>query len=184
LTGYNFSLGASLFNNLANSYFQTCGETGRSYTFAELFDLSLRVARGLIAQTGLGLDKNEIVGVILPNIPEFAAVVYGATESGFIVTFANPLFTVDEVCRQFTNAGVKCIFTIPSMLPVSQAYQKITSNYKGTILVGGENDLPNRIMSFQVNLMFNASLLTYLFIVLVFFSVICQCRSFSQPTKD
>jgi acyl-CoA synthetase (AMP-forming)/AMP-acid ligase II len=111
----------------------------------------MRVAHGAIAQTGLALEKDDIVGVILPNVPEFPAIVFGITEASRIVTFVNPLFTVDEVCRQFENANVKCIFTVPSMLATAQAYQKRTSGYKGTVVVGGKNDLPNRVLSFEVS---------------------------------
>jgi acyl-CoA synthetase (AMP-forming)/AMP-acid ligase II len=119
-------------------------------TFIELQDLSLRISKGLLAPSGLALDKNSIVGIVLPNIPEFAAVVYGATDAGFIVTFANPLYTVDEICRQFENAGVTSIFTLPALLPIALAYQKKTNNYKGTVCIGGENDLSNKVLGFQV----------------------------------
>jgi 4-coumarate--CoA ligase len=132
-------------------FFQVCGATDRTYTFEQLLELSMRVAHGAIAQTGLALERDDIVGVILPNVAEFPAIVFGITEASRVVTFANPLFTVDEVCRQFGNANVKCIFTVPSMLATAQAYQKRTSCYKGTVVVGGENDLTNGVMSFEVS---------------------------------
>ena len=48
-----------------------CGITGRSYTYAQLADASRHVAAGLAAH---GIRKGDVVGLVSPNIPEFAVV--------------------------------------------------------------------------------------------------------------
>jgi 4-coumarate--CoA ligase len=110
-----------------------------------------KISRGILDPAGLGHQPNDTVGVILPNIPEFAAIVYGATDAGQIVTFANPLYTADEICRQFENAGVTSIFTLPELLPIVQVFQKNTKGYKGTVVVGATvDDRANKVLSYEV----------------------------------
>jgi len=41
----------------------------------------------------VGLGQGDVVGLLLPNIPEYAIATHGAIEAGIIVTFANPLYT-------------------------------------------------------------------------------------------
>lgn len=50
-----------------------------------------RCAQGLMS--ALRLKPGERFGIILPNIPEFTVVIYGAMRAGLVVTFANPLYT-------------------------------------------------------------------------------------------
>lgn len=40
-----------------------------------------------------GLKPGEVVGLLLPNIPEYIIVCHGAMEAGLTVTFVNPLYT-------------------------------------------------------------------------------------------
>lgn len=40
-----------------------------------------------------GMKPGEVVGLMLPNIPEFIITIHGAMEAGLIVTFVNPLYT-------------------------------------------------------------------------------------------
>jgi len=41
----------------------------------------------------VGLRQGDVLGILLPNIPEYAIAIHGAIEAGIIVTFANPLYT-------------------------------------------------------------------------------------------
>lgn len=53
-----------------------------------------RFAQAVLAHCGM--KPREVVGLLLPNIPEFVIVCHGAMEAGLIVTFANPLYTPGE----------------------------------------------------------------------------------------
>jgi 4-coumarate--CoA ligase len=142
------------FNNNCLAFsvnFKINGDSGSYYTFGDLFDVAGKISRGILDPAGLGHQPNDTIGVILPNIPEFAAIVYGATDAGLIVTFANPLYTADEICRQFENAGVTSIFTLPELLPIAQAFKTKTKDYKGTVIVGAMADnRPNKVISYEV----------------------------------
>lgn len=75
-------------------FFQTCGVGERSYNFGMLQMLIDRCAQALLA--GLKLQPGDKIGLILPNIPEFAVICHGAMKAGLIVTFANPLYTAGK----------------------------------------------------------------------------------------
>lgn len=116
----------------------TCGTSGRSYDHGMLRMLVDRCANALIGH--LRLKPGETFGLILPNIPEFAVLIHGGMKAGLVVTFANPLYTADEMSRQFSDCNVKAIATIEMFMPVAKEVSKSLKDYKGTIFVGGEDD--------------------------------------------
>lgn len=71
--------------------FQTCGVSDRSYSYGETRAYSQRFAFACLGQ--LGLTKGDVIGLILPNIPEYVLAIFGGIEAGLVVTFANPLYT-------------------------------------------------------------------------------------------
>lgn len=72
-------------------FFQTCGITGRSYTFEQGRQSCASFARALISK--LKCKKGDVIGLLLPNMPEYVIAIHGAMEAGMIVTFVNPLYT-------------------------------------------------------------------------------------------
>lgn len=54
-----------------------------------------RCAQALLGHCGL--RPNEVIGLLLPNIPEYVIVCHGALEAGLTVTFVNPLYTPGTV---------------------------------------------------------------------------------------
>lgn len=116
----------------------TCAVSGRSYTYGMLRMLTNRCAQALLGHCGL--QQGEVVGLLLPNIPEFVIVCHGAIEAGLTVTFVNPLYTPDEIKRQFENAGVKMIITIPLLLEIATTIGPTLSGYRSTICIGGDDD--------------------------------------------
>ncbi|XP_050304061.1 uncharacterized protein LOC126741607 [Anthonomus grandis grandis] len=116
----------------------TCAVSGRSYTFGMLRMLVNRCAQALLGHCGL--KPGEVVALLLPNIPEFIIVAHGAMEAGLTVTFVNPLYTPDEIKRQFENAGVKMIVTIPLLLEIATTIGPALQGYRSTICIGGDDD--------------------------------------------
>ncbi|XP_026331135.1 probable 4-coumarate--CoA ligase 1 isoform X2 [Hyposmocoma kahamanoa] len=110
-----------------------------------------RCAQGLLSS--LRLTPGERIGIILPNIPEFTVVIHGAMRAGLVVTFANPLYTTDEVRRQFSDCDVKAIVTIEMFMPVALNVAKYLKGYKGTIWIGGEHDKTKNIFGLKPMLM-------------------------------
>ncbi|XP_063828662.1 probable 4-coumarate--CoA ligase 1 isoform X1 [Ostrinia nubilalis] len=129
----------------------TCGVSGRSYDYGMLRMMIERCASALLA--GLKLSPGEHVGLILPNIPEFAVLIHGAMRAGLVVTFANPLYTADEMKRQFADCNVKAIATIEMFMPIAAQVSQALKDYKGTIWVGGEDDKAKGIFGLRSLLM-------------------------------
>lgn len=87
-----------------------CGTTGRKYTYAKLRDhcaaLAIRLRRNL------KLEKNDIVAICLPNIPEYPIAWLGSTEASLITTTVNPMFNSEEMSCQFISSRPKAVFCL------------------------------------------------------------------------
>jgi 4-coumarate--CoA ligase len=95
------------------------------------------------------MKPREVVGLLLPNIPEYIIICHGAIEAGLTVTFVNPLYTPDEIKRQFENAGVKMIVTVPILLEVATTIAPQLQDYRTTVCIGGEDDPSKNVHSLQ-----------------------------------
>jgi len=76
-------------------------------SYRALDTASARVA-GLLAQRGIG--PGERVGVMLPNVPEFAVVYYGVLRAGGVVVPMNPLLKEREVAFYLGDSGARLVF--------------------------------------------------------------------------
>ncbi|XP_053697368.1 uncharacterized protein LOC128744399 [Sabethes cyaneus] len=131
----------------------TCGSSKRSYNYGMIYEMTRRMAHALLAQKGCAMRPKEVVGVLLPNIPEFVPALHGSLLAGLTVTFANPLYTPEEICRQFDNANVRLIVTLPVLLPVAQVYKGKAKKYRGTVCIGGKHNFDENVFGFQQLLM-------------------------------
>jgi long-chain acyl-CoA synthetase len=75
-------------------------------TYAELDETSRRVAGGLIER---GLEPGDRVGLMLPNVPEFAAAYYGILRAGGVVVPMNILLKEREIAYYLGDSGAKLI---------------------------------------------------------------------------
>ena len=76
-------------------------------TYRDLDERSGRVA-GLLAEHGL--RPGDPVGVMLPNVPDFAAVYYGVLRAGGVVVPMNPLLKAREIAYYLSDSGAALIF--------------------------------------------------------------------------
>ncbi|MGT2463690.1 AMP-binding protein [Sinomonas atrocyanea] len=83
----------------------TCGE--EAWTYADLSVAAARAA-GLLARAGV--EPGDRVGVMLPNVPEFAALYYGALRAGAVVVPMNPLLKQREISYYLEDSGAKVLF--------------------------------------------------------------------------
>jgi len=80
---------------------------GSALSYRELDDSSARVATLLGT---LGFVPGDRVGVMLPNVPEFASVYYGVLRAGGVVVPMNVLLKKREVGYYLTDPGAKILF--------------------------------------------------------------------------
>jgi fatty-acyl-CoA synthase len=83
-------------------------------TYAELWDLTSRVARGLLAY---GVKKGDRVGLWAPNRCEWVAVQYAAARIGAILVNLNPAYKTAELEFALRQSGV-------SVLLLARAFRK------------------------------------------------------------
>jgi long-chain acyl-CoA synthetase len=76
-------------------------------TYADLDERSARVA-GLLAADGV--HPGDRVALMLPNVPDFAAVYYGILRAGAVVVPMNPLLKEREVGYYLSDSGARLIF--------------------------------------------------------------------------
>ncbi len=76
-------------------------------TYAELDDATARVA-GLLRDRGL--EPGDRVGIMLPNVPEFAIAYYGVLRAGGVVVPMNMLLKQREVAFYLGDSEAKLIF--------------------------------------------------------------------------
>lgn len=55
--------------------------------------LAVLIRRFGSALTRMGFQKNEVFGIVSPNVPEFPIVLNGASGVGMPVALVNPLYT-------------------------------------------------------------------------------------------
>ncbi|RKQ90026.1 acyl-CoA synthetase (AMP-forming)/AMP-acid ligase II [Mycolicibacterium mucogenicum 261Sha1.1M5] len=92
--------------------------TGAETTYGTLRDQIEAVAGALAAR---GVGPGSVVGLLSPNIPEFATVFHGALRAGATVTTLNALYTPAEIEKQLLDAKATWLFTVSPLLPQAQA---------------------------------------------------------------
>jgi len=89
-----------------------------SYTFAELRTAIHSLAGGLAAR---GVGPETVVGLMAPNMPDYAVVFHGVAVAGGAVTTINPTYGAEEVRHQLTDAGATMLFVVPLFLETAFA---------------------------------------------------------------
>src|SRR6266436_3414400 len=102
--------------NLASNLLDTAsGHAGRvavrvsetAVTYEDLAQASSRVA-GMLRERGV--RPGDPVGIMLPNVAEFAVIYYGVLRAGGVVVPMNPLLKAREVAYYLADSGDRLIF--------------------------------------------------------------------------
>jgi long-chain acyl-CoA synthetase len=91
---------------------------GAAMTYTELDDASARMARLLRAQ---GVQPGDRVGIMLPNVPEFAVAYYGALRAGGVVVPMNVLLKRREVAFYLGDAEAALVIAWHGFADEAQA---------------------------------------------------------------
>ena len=95
--------------------------SGRSLSYAALAAGVSRVAAGLAAR---GFRPGDVLGLFMPNAPEFALAFHGTLTAGGVVTTINSLCTVQDAAFQLRDARARLLVTVPAFMdraaPVAQ----------------------------------------------------------------
>jgi len=111
------------------------GPTGRTYTYRQLAEGTKHVA-GWLSMRGFG--RGDVLGILLPNLPEYFLLFHGAATLGGTVTTINPTYGPEEVAFQLRDSGATLLVTIPMFVEVAE--QAMADSGVTTLIVLGETD--------------------------------------------
>ncbi len=87
----------------------------------------------------LGLVKGDKVAVMMPNCPQYLAVMIGIVRAGLVLVNINPLYTASELEHQLLDSDAKALFIIENF-----AHTFAKTSHKGQIghvIVTGVGDM-------------------------------------------
>jgi long-chain acyl-CoA synthetase len=85
---------------------------GKTITFAQLDDYSRRFAT-FLHETGCG--PGDVVGINLPNLPQYLIAHAGTLRAGCAATGISPLLTPKEMAYQLNDCGAKVMVTLDAI---------------------------------------------------------------------
>jgi long-chain acyl-CoA synthetase len=85
-------------------------------TYAELDDASARIAARLRAR---GVAPGDRIGIMLPNVPQFAVVYYGVLRAGAVVVPMNVQLKQREVAFYLGDSGAQLVFAWHDCAPAA-----------------------------------------------------------------
>ena len=85
-------------------------------TYRELNELSNRFANGLLS---IGVTQNDVIGIHLPNIPQYAVALVACTKIGCAGSGISPLMTPDEIANQVKDAGISVLLSLDQLVAAS-----------------------------------------------------------------
>jgi long-chain acyl-CoA synthetase len=91
---------------------------GVHISYAQLDTYANRFAHMLLSQ---GLDKGSVVGINLPNIPEYVIAWLGALRAGCVVSGVSPLLSSDELEFQLKDSKAKALVTLDALFEAKLA---------------------------------------------------------------
>ncbi len=77
--------------------------------YDELDKISLKIAAYL---QSLGLAQGDKVAVMMPNSPQYLAVMMGIVRAGLVLVNVNPLYTAHELEHQLKDSEAKVLFIV------------------------------------------------------------------------
>ncbi|MGN6467177.1 MAG: long-chain-fatty-acid--CoA ligase [Rhizobiaceae bacterium] len=81
----------------------------KALTYGDIDRLS--IALGAYLQ-GLGLQRNDRVAIMMPNVLQYPVAVAAVLRAGFIVVNVNPLYTARELSHQLKDSGARAIIIL------------------------------------------------------------------------
>src|SRR5690606_26754773 len=119
---------------------------GHAVTYREVDRLSAAFAAWLQSR---GLKKGDRIALMLPNLLQYPAAMFGALRAGLIVVNTNPLYTADELRHQMHDSGATAIVVLENFAHVVQ--QVLPETALRHVIVTGVGDLLPGIKGHLVN---------------------------------
>ena len=122
----------SIADNSALRYFE------RDISYRELNELSNRLANAL-AKLGVGLG--DVVGLQIPNIPQYGIALVALSKLGAVACGVSPPLAPAEVANQLEDAGIKVLISLDSLAKSTLETLDGLPQCVMAVIVTGANDL-------------------------------------------
>ncbi|MCZ6828232.1 MAG: AMP-binding protein, partial [Gammaproteobacteria bacterium] len=90
----------------------------REISYRELNEQANRFANGLIS---LGVVKGDVVGIHLPNIPQYVIALVACAKIGCAGSGVSPLMAPGEIAYQVTDAGISVLLSLDGLVETALA---------------------------------------------------------------
>jgi acyl-CoA synthetase (AMP-forming)/AMP-acid ligase II len=120
---------------LADKTALVCGVSGQRYSYGELATSIRRASAGLHAR---GIRKGNVVGIVSPNVPDFAVAFFALCAIGAIPSTVNPIATAEEIGAQFSDSEAVAVITIPGLLEKCRTAARIASTVREIYTFGAD----------------------------------------------
>lgn len=109
----------------------------REISFRELNDRANQLANALVSR---GVGKGDVIGIHLPNVPQYAIALVAISKLACMGSGVSPLLAPGEIAHQVADAGISILITLNDLAPAVQQIPELPSCLK-TIIVTGATDL-------------------------------------------
>lgn len=124
--------------SIALSYFT------KSFTFSEYNTQANKLADAL---SKLGVGKGDVVGLHMPNIPQYVIALAAISKLGAIGTGISPIMAPVEVANQVKDAGVKVLLSLTDVAPVLEAISDLPECLERVVICGAQDYLSGIVFS-------------------------------------
>lgn len=107
----------------------------------------------------LGIQKGDVVGLLMPNIPQYAFAVGACSRLGAIGTGLSPLSAPAELAHQLKDAGVKLVVALSDLMPKMLAMEDVPDCLATTIITSATDHLSENV--FKMPKIANVEVLAY-----------------------
>lgn len=108
-----------------------------SITYRELAEVSGKLAG---AFKSLGLEKGDVIGIHLPNLPQYMIALVALSRIGAIGSGVSPLLAPSELAYQVRDAGIKALLTLDVLAAGVLGKIKELPACLHTVIVTGDGD--------------------------------------------
>ena len=112
----------------------------RTFSFADYDRLASRLAHGL-SEAGVG--PGDVVGLHMPNIPQYPIALAAISRMGAVGSGVSPLLAPPEIAHQVEDAGISVLLSLADLMPALEAMPEVPKGLKRVVVCGARDVLDN-----------------------------------------
>lgn len=110
----------------------------KAFTYAEY---DCEVSKFANALKELGLGKGDVIGLLMPNIPQYAIAVGALSRIGAIGTGLSPLMSPPELAYQISDSKAKIVLALSDLAPLLKGMTEVPECLNSVIITGAADCL-------------------------------------------